>query len=252
MQKVYAEHAFLCCGTFPECGFRLLIARLVYHLIHRIHKNLVGRLADKEADRQTGNRIQNREPHSRPGDTDKRANGRKRVRTVVPCIRHKRAGIDPPGLYFRVLVHRLLHDNGHNGRHQRKHAGRLQRCNIAVCNLFDRRIPDSQPRCRQNGGQYNGRHALQPLMSVRMVSVRILSWNADADDNHHSAEHIRSRVNRIGDHRPRMGKHTRQQLKSRQNSVCDNAYSGHAHRDPLKFLFLFQSPHLTFWKYVSF
>ena len=74
-------------------------------------------------------------------------------------------------------------------------------------------------------------------MAIRVLLIRLFTGNMHTDHYNDRAEHIRSRVNGVGNHGPGGGHQTGDQLYYRQHHVDDNADCGHPH-GILLFLFL--------------
>ena len=148
---------------------------------------------------------------------------------MMPGICHQRTGI-----YFlcgssRIPEHSLFYHNRHNRCHKCKNAGDHHTCIISVLQLGNCIFPDSQSGDAKNGCQNNGRHTFHAFMPVRMFFVRRPGGYFDAYHDYKSAEYIRCRMYRITDHRSRMGKNPRHQLKNGKQYVSQDADIRHSH-----------------------
>ena len=88
-QRVKAHYAVL---RADEVGKALLVAvaaGCVEHLVCRILQNVVSDLEDAQAYRNAGDGLEHRHAEHCPAYADERANGRERVRAVVPRIGHE-------------------------------------------------------------------------------------------------------------------------------------------------------------------
>ena len=169
---------------------------------------------------------------------------------MMPGIRHQRTGVNLSGTDSCILIHGFFHQNRDKGRHKGQHPRHCQGIHITACNLSYRRSSYAQAGSGKNSGQYYSRHTLQSLMPIGMVFIGISPGYSDSYDNHYGTEHIRCRMNGIGNHRTGMCDHTGRKLKHCQYKVGYDTDCRHPHCRLFKILLYFHIITLPF--YVSF
>ena len=182
---------------------------MIDHFIHRIFKNLIRRFHDKDENNQARDRIHDRKSHSCAHDSDQRTDRGKRIGTVMPCICHQCAGINLFRIISGVPVHRFFTDNGYNSRCQRQHSRNLQVTVFSLEHVRKRLHANPQTCHKENHREDNRSHTLHPLMSIRVLLVRLFGRQLNSNHHDHRAEHIGRRMDTVTDHRIRMCEHTR-------------------------------------------
>ena len=157
----------------------------------------------------------------------KAADGRQRIRAVMPCFGLERHGADALGGCDRVPVQRLLDDDGHHRRDEREHAGGGER--FAVEDLRDACVADGSADEHENIAEQDRGDALELFVPVGMAGVGRLVGKDCADHHDQRAEDVRRRVHGVGHYGRRVRHDAGDELEHRQRGVADDADGGYLH-----------------------
>ena len=96
-------------------------------------------------------------------------------------------------------------------------------------NGFHRLDAHSRPGGKQHRGQQDGGHTFHSLVAVGVFLVGLAVRHRHPGHHNQGAEHIRSRVNPVGNHGSGMRGHAREQLKRGQHKIDRYADPRHIH-----------------------
>ena len=221
-QEVDPRDAALPKNALPNGPLRIFVAAMVHHLVDRVSENVNGGFADEHADDDARKRVERGDAEPRAGNADERADGRERVGTVVPRVRHQRLGVREPRAAACVSEHRLLDRDGEHRREQRGKPRNRKRIFLRGQELSDALIPDEKSRDREDRRKNDRGDALHALVPVGVLPIGRFRGGLHADHHDDRAEHVRRRMDRVGDHRAGARENPRGKLDGGQERICND------------------------------
>ena len=144
----------------------------------------------------------------------------------MPGVGHKGRGMNQIGIIAGIPVHGLLAGDGHHGGHQGNHPRHRQRLILTRDDGCKAALAHAQAGDQKDGAQHQRGDTFQPLMAVGVVAVGGFLGDFYPKPGNESGQHVRKRVDGVGDHRPRMAHHPGEQLEAGQHRVADDAAQG--------------------------
>ena len=236
MQQVQPQHPGLVQNDLGHLRQGFLITGPVHHFIHGVPEDVHGGLDDENADHHTGHAVHHWKTRQGTDNSHQGPDGGEAVRPVMPGVRHEGVGVNLLGRGPGIPVHPLLDHNGDRRRHKGQHPGHRQVGIGPGQNGFQPLPADEQPGLQQDQGQGHRGHALKPLMSIAVLGIGLLAGNLNPDHNDQGGKHVRSRVNRVGDHGPRVGEHPRQKFSRGEDEIHRHTDQGDPHGQALGLL----------------
>ena len=123
---------------------------MIHHLIDGVPENPHRHPENKQRDDQAGDRFHHRHAHPRPGDTDQRADGGKRVAPLMPGFGVQCRGTEAFRVSPCIPEKRLFRNNGNHRRDQGQKSRRVLR--LAADDCLHRVYADGSADQRQNAG----------------------------------------------------------------------------------------------------
>ena len=203
------------------------VSRAVDETVDALAEDAEGHLEDEQADDDRRDGVEDRQAEPRAEHARKAADGRQRIRAVMPCLGLERHGADALGGCDRVPVQRLLDDDGHHRRDEREHAGGGER--FAVDDFCDACIADGSADEHENIAEQDRGDALELFVPVGMAGVGRLVGKDCADHHDQRAKDVRRRVHGVGHYGRRVRHDAGDELEHRQRGVADDADGGYLH-----------------------
>ena len=203
------------------------VGRAVNEAVDALAEDAEGHLEDEQADDDRRDGVEDRQAEPRTEHARKAADGRQRIRAMVPCLGLERHGADALGGRDRVPVQRFLDGDGHHRRDEREHTGGGER--FAVEDLHDACVADGRADEYENVAEQDRGDALELLVTVGVAGVGRLVGKDCADHHDQRAEDVGRRVYGVGHYGRRVRHDAGDELEHRQCGVADDADGGYLH-----------------------